>query len=140
MKKLINYLIEKRHPLAWALVIILAFSLLININYLWIFPGDKDSIFVVASIGVLMYGVYSAFMLFVSKNLLRDWNLAIVGFILVGISLIWLSMTISGRSWGQIGSFNPILKIIVVVSIIIMTMSISAKKVMEWIQSLDDKA
>lgn len=138
MKKIINYLIEKRHPLAWALVLILVFSLLITINYLWIFPGDKDSIFVVGSIGVLMYGVYSAFMLFVSKNILRDWNLAFIGFIIVGFTLVQLCMQISHRSWNELASFGPILKIIVVVSIIIMTMSISARKVLEWTQTIDD--
>ncbi|MCC7148414.1 MAG: hypothetical protein IT216_04240 [Saprospiraceae bacterium] len=137
MNKLYNYLFVRRHPLVWALAIILIFSILMVVNYYWVFPNNPEWMFVAAFIGVLMYGVYSAFMLFITKKIMLDWNQSFIGFLLVAATLFYEGMLISGKSWDDLSNYTPILKVILGVALIIMSMSIMARKVLEKMKQLD---
>ncbi len=137
MNKLYDYLFERRHPLVWAPVIILIFSILMVVNYYWLFPKSPEWLFVAAFIGVLMYGVYSAFMLFVTKKIILDWNQSFIGFFLVAGILFYEGMMISGLGWNDLSNYTPILKVILGVALIIMSMSVMARKVLEKMKQLD---
>lgn len=132
-----QYLFRQKNPLAWAIVNILFFGLAMIINFYWLSPGDIQSTFILALTGMLMFSFYSAVMLLITKTIVRAWNRTLIGFIIVTAGLTLLGMAITGKKWSDLQDFTPILKIMVLATLIFMAIAVTMRRIVEWAQKLD---
>jgi len=137
IRKIYDYLFHQIHPLAWSGVMIVLFSLIMVLNYLWIDSGNIQSTFIIACTGIFLYSIYSAVMLLLAKSMAKAWNSTLIGFVLVAAGLTLAGMGITGQSWQEIGFYTKILKVMVFVTLVFVSIAVSMRRIVEYAQRLD---